>query len=188
VIVTVLFAAIVAGVAVARGGSLERLAETKFRWAWLVVVGLSAQIAIEIWSPPWLDDDAGLAVLLGSNAIVALFLAVNWRLAGIAVAALGMALNVVVIAANGAMPVSQRALDKAGYEGNVGDLDRKHEILDADTKLPWLADVIPVPYLRTIISLGDIVLAIGIGQLVYSRTRDAHTGKHLARDARERTS
>ena len=180
-IVTVLLAAIVAGIAVMRGGSLERLSETKFRWPWLIALGLGAQIGLEVWSPAWLDDGVGLAVLLGSNALVALFLAVNIRLPGMALAAIGMTLNVIVIAANGAMPVSQRALDKAGYEGDVGEFDRKHELLDDSTKLPWLADVIPLPYLRTIISLGDVVLAIGIAQLVYSRTRDPVAGKHLAR-------
>jgi hypothetical protein len=181
VILTLLLAAIVAGVAVMRGGSLERLAATEFKWPWLVGIGLGAQIGLEMWSPDWLDDGIGLVVLLASNALVALFLVLNIRLPGMTLAAIGMILNVIVIAANGAMPVSQRALDKAGYEGKVGDLDRKHELLDDDTVLPWLADVIPLPYLRTIISLGDVVLSIGIAQLVYVRTRGAVSGKHLAR-------
>lgn len=180
-ILTVLLAAVVAGVAVMRGGSLDRLAATEFRWPWLVVLGLGAQLGLEMWSPDWLDDGVGLAVLLASNALVAVFLLINIRLPGMTLAAIGMMLNVVVIAANGAMPVSQRALDKAGYEGEVGDFDRKHELLDDDTVLPWLADVIPLPYLRTIISLGDVVLAIGIAQLVYVRTRGPISGKHLAR-------
>lgn len=187
-IVTLLLAAVVAGIAVARGGSLERLAETRFRWPWLVVLGLGAQIAIEVWSPRWLDDDGGLIVLLASNLLVAVFFVLNRRLTGIAIAAVGMTLNVIVIAANGAMPVSQRALDKAGYEGNVGDLDRKHELLHGDTTLPWLADVIPLPYLRTIISLGDVVLAIGVAQLVYGRTRGPRAGKHLVGETSERTN
>lgn len=187
-IITLLLAATVAGIAVLRGGSLQRLAETRFRWAGLVIVGFAVQIVLEMWSPPWLGDDAAVAILLASNALVAAFLVVNRHLPGIAIAAIGMGLNVIVIAANGAMPVSQRALDKAGYEEAVDEFDRKHELLDDDTVFPWLADVIPLPYLRTIISLGDVVLAIGIAQLVYARTRDAHEGKHLAREPREKIS
>ena len=183
-IVTLLLAVAAAGVAVLRGGSLESLAATKFRWSGLLFAGLGGQIAIEMWSPEWLDEGAGLAVLLLSNALVAGFLAANVHLPGVALAAIGMALNVIVIAANGAMPVSTRALEKAGFEGDVGDFGTKHELLDEDTRAPWLADVIPVPYARAIISLGDVVLALGIAQLVYRRTRVETDGKHLARTDR----
>jgi hypothetical protein len=183
VIITLLVAAIVAGVAVLRGGSLERLSETEFRWPLLVAAGLGLQVGVELWSPGWLNDELGLAVLLASNAFVAAFLFANWKLPGIAIAAVGMTLNVIVIAANGAMPVSQRALERAGWDGSdasATDFDNKHELLDDSTKVPWLADVIPLPYLRTIISLGDVVLVIGIARLVYLRTRPPTVGKHLA--------
>lgn len=179
-IITLLLAAGAAGLALLRGGSLDRLAATEFRWPWLVVIGLGAQIGADLWSPSWMDEGAGLAVLLGSNALVAIFLAANARLPGVFLAAIGMAMNVIVIAANGAMPVSTLALEKAGYEGQPGDLGTKHELLDAGTRAPWLADVIPVPYARAIISLGDVVLALGIARLVYKRTEDEGRGKHLA--------
>jgi hypothetical protein len=184
VILTLLLAAVAAGVAVLRGGSLDSLAATKFRWTWLLVAGLASQIVLELWSPSWADAAWGLAALLGSNALVAAFLVANARLPGIALAALGMVMNVVVIAANGAMPVSEKALERAGFDGRVGEFGTKHELLDEDTNLPWLADVIPVPG-RTIISLGDVVLALGIAQLVYRQTRGDTGGRHLARrDAR----
>lgn len=179
-IIALVLAVAAAGVALLRGGSLDRLAATHFRWPLLLVAGLGGQLAIEMWSPPWLGEGSGLAVLLASNALVALFLGVNLRLPGIPLAAIGMALNVVVIAANGAMPVSQRALEVAGYEGRVTDFGAKHELLDAETKVPWLADVIPVPYARAIISLGDVVLGLGIARLTYRRTRGESRGKHLA--------
>jgi hypothetical protein len=178
VIFTLLLAAGAAGVAILRGGSLDSLAATKFRWAWLLAAGLGSQIGLELWSPSWADGGWGVVVLLASNALVAAFLAANARLPGIGLAALGMVMNVVVIAVNGAMPVSEKALERAGFEGRVEEFGVKHELLDDDTNLPWLADVIPVPG-RTIISLGDVVLALGIAQLVYRRTRGSTGGKHL---------
>lgn len=178
-ILTLALAAAAAAIAVLRGGSLASLAETHLRWPALLVAGLGAQVVFELWSPEWAGGGGGLGVLLASNALVAGFLFANARLPGVGLAAVGMGLNVLVIAANGAMPVSQNALVRAGVEGSVSDLGTKHELLDENTRLPWLADVIPVPG-RTIISIGDVVLALGIAHLVYRQTRGSTRGKHLA--------
>lgn len=152
-----------------RGGSLDALAETKLRWLPLLFAALVLQAGFDLWNPGWLTDTGDLAVLLASHATVAVFFASNWKLPGMALAAAGFVLNVTVIAANGAMPVSQRAAELAGLE-NIGELGIKHELLDDDTALSWLADVIPVPGTEKVVSLGDILLAGGIGWLVYRRT------------------
>jgi hypothetical protein len=57
-----------------------------------------------------------------------------------------------------------------GWDVVVLDSDRarvevapgKHTLLTAHTRLPWLADIIPVPWLRSILSIGDLVLAAGL--------------------------
>lgn len=152
-----------------RGGSLDSLAETRLRWLPLLFGALVFQAGMDIWNPEWLNDTGDLAVLLLSQAAVALFFALNWKFPGMAVAAVGFALNVIVIAANGAMPVSDRAAELAGLT-DIGELGIKHERLDDDTALPWLADVIPVPGTAKIVSPGDVFLAAGIGWLVYRRT------------------
>lgn len=153
------------------GGSLDSLAATKFRFLWLLVAALVTQAGFTTLDPEWLSDAGDLSVLLVTNAAVALFLALNRRLPGMWVAAVGMALNVLVISANGAMPVSLEAADLAGSDRPSG-FGLKHEALTEDTLLPWLADVIPLPGLNTLISAGDVVLAAGIGWLVYRRTVD----------------
>lgn len=164
-----LIAAVVAAVAGRlRGGSLETLAATPFRWPLLLWTGLIVQITFDRWDPQWLGSTGGLVVILGTNALVAGFLVANRRLPGMAAAAAGTLMNVLVIALNGAMPVSRRATDIAGV--SLRDMGVKHEILDSETLLPWLGDVIPVPGLETLISLGDVVLAVGIAWLVYRRT------------------
>lgn len=81
---------------------------------------------------------------------------------------IGMILNFIVIFANGGtMPVSFKNVK--GYEHYTEEMldkeDIKHSLVTEDTKFPYLADVIvlPRPYpLARIISLGDIVLMIGI--------------------------
>ena len=166
----------IAGVAclygLVRGGSLEGIAATKFRFVWLLFVGFVVQIGFTLWNPEWLTETGELVVLVVSNALVALFLATNLRLPGMLLAAGGLVLNVLVIAANGGMPVSLEAAEVAGLDHELTDFGIKHEPLDDETIFPWIADVIPLAGLSTLISAGDILLALGIGWLVYRRTID----------------
>ncbi|MEP7113055.1 MAG: DUF5317 family protein [Ilumatobacteraceae bacterium] len=77
---------------------------------------------------------------------------------------LGAGLNVVVIAANGGMPVDPGALARVG-RANV-DVAKgflyKHVPMTTDTRWSWLADRIPVPLQRNVISVGDVVMALAI--------------------------
>ncbi|HJR45502.1 MAG TPA: DUF5317 family protein [Actinomycetota bacterium] len=168
-ILALVVAVIAAVFGLIRGGSLDALSQTKLRWLPLLFGALVFQAGFDLWNPDWLSDTGDLAVLLVSHVAVAVFFALNWKLAGMALAAAGFVLNVIVIAANGAMPVSQRASELAGLE-DVGELGVKHELLDDGTAVPWLADVIPVPGTGKVVSLGDVLLAAGIGWLVYRRT------------------
>ena len=164
----------IAGVAalygLVRGGSLDALARTDFRYAWVLFAGLVLQATFDIWDPEWLPQSGDLAVLIASNALVAVFLVLNRRLPGMWLAAGGMLLNLVVISLNGAMPVSMEAAEIAGAGNPPADLGFKHEVLDSDTLLPWLGDVIPLPGFSALISVGDVVLVLAIGWLVYRRT------------------
>lgn len=169
--ILVLIVAAVAGLyGLVRGGSLEGIAATKFRLIWLVFAGFVIQVGFTMWDPGWLSETGELVVIVGSNALVALFLVVNLRLPGMLLAGIGLVLNVVVISANGAMPVSLEAADVAGPDLESSDFGLKHEPLGDHTIFPWIADVIPLPGLSTLISAGDIFLAAGIGWLVYRRT------------------
>ena len=165
-------------VAVALGGSLEAIANTRFRAGWILFTGLAAQIALDAWRPAWLSEAGQLAVLLGSNALVALFLVANRRLPGMALAGIGLMLNVVVIGANGAMPVDRDAVHGLGI--TMEGAGPKHEPLDDGTAFPWLADVIPVTPTREILSVGDVFLAVGIARLVYARATWRRHGRHRA--------
>ena len=78
--------------------------------------------------------------------------------------AIGVGLNVAVVAANGGMPVDSGALARVGRRDV--DVTRgflyKHVPMTGDTRLSWLGDRIPVPIQRNVISVGDVLMAVAI--------------------------
>ncbi len=164
-----LIASVLAAAAgVLRGGSLERLASVNFRWGPLLLGALVAQVAVDLFFPADTPRWLVLAALLATYALVVAVLIANRHQPGMGWAAAGLALNVIAIAANGAMPISPRAAEIAG--ANIGFLGTKHELLGPHTLLPWLTDVIPVPVLGQVFSIGDVVLTVGLVRFVYSAT------------------
>ncbi|MGW6279478.1 DUF5317 domain-containing protein [Kribbella sp. NPDC055071] len=107
--------------------------------------------------------------LIGSAVCIAVFLRLNLRHSGVGLLALGFFSNAIVVALNGAMPVSLNALARAGIDGSVVS-DPRHELSDAATRLPWLGDVVPValPGLGQAVSPGDVLIAAGAGLLLYA--------------------
>jgi hypothetical protein len=83
------------------------------------------------------------------------------------VVGIGWAMNALVIAANGGMPVSLSAAERIGFTPALGEADplRRHVELDGSTHLRVLADSIPVEVGpdRAVMSPGDFVLLAGIG-------------------------
>jgi hypothetical protein len=157
--------------ALALGGSLHKLASTPFRHPWLVFAGLVLQVGVQLLSDRGLPETTAFALLLVSMGTIVVFLVLNLRLPGMALAGIGLALNLVVIAANGAMPVAPRAAASIGLTISEGQAGLKHEVMDADTSFPWLGDAIPVSPLRTVLSLGDVVLALGLALFVFEATK-----------------
>jgi hypothetical protein len=137
------------------------------------------QVTFLFWDPAWLGDGGGLAVLLTSNLAVAAWLAVNRTLPGLLLAGAGMALNVLVISVNGAMPVLEASAEKARVTQSL-DESIKHERLDEDTVLPWLGDAIPVPPFKEVLSVGDVVLALGLCRVVDARMMAGKRPRHRA--------
>lgn len=153
-----------------RGGRLTRLAEAPLRATWLLLVGLGLQVAVDVAAARGALGDASTAgwlLLLVSQLLVLAWVVANHHLPGTVLIALGLAMNAVVIAANGAMPVSPAALAALGADPGVVPAG-KHTLLTEGTRLPWLADILPVPLLRVVISAGDIVLAAGLIPLTHA--------------------
>jgi hypothetical protein len=171
------------GLAYARGGRLSRLAEAPLHRPWLLFLGVGLQVVVDVLAARGVIGDAGAlgsAGLIVSQLLVIGFLASNWQLPGTALVAVGLMMNAVVMAANGAMPVDPVAIQALGIEGATVPLG-KHTLLTGSTRLPWLADIWPVPPLRSIISAGDVVLAAGMIPITHALMTHRPTAEHRGR-------
>lgn len=75
----------------------------------------------------------------------------------------GFLLNAIPIFLNGgAMPVGVKTIDTVGLTHNI-DKEGLYRLVDSNTKLWFLGDVIPFKFITNLaISIGDIVAAIGL--------------------------
>jgi hypothetical protein len=160
VLVSSIALGIVAGSAL--GGRISRLATLRIRW-WPLLV---AALAVRILAP--LAGDFAAALYLTAFAGVVLVAVADRSLPGMPLIALGSLLNLTVVAANGGMPVDPTA---AAAVGASIPNDRLHQPLTHATRLPLLADVIPLPLLRSVYSPGDVVISIGGFVLPFSWLR-----------------
>lgn len=150
-----------------RGGKLRQL-ETLSLPGWpLAVLSLLLQAAL------WIDFGLNWGILqayarplhLISYLPLLFFLFLNRKSLGMLVIALGLLMNLAVIAANGgAMPVDPAGLAPSLQEELIsGAGSPVHLPLTAHTRLAFLSDRIKMPYGESnIISIGDIVLAAGL--------------------------
>lgn len=140
----------------------------RWRGATLLLVALLVQVVFVAFPPAWMSAQVATFIYLATQAGVALFLLLNRSVKGIWLVAVGLMLNASVIGLNGAMPVSQVAIDVAGAESLHDDRHVEHgvhlrnEPMMQNTRLAGFADVIPVPPLHKVVSVGDVILMLGL--------------------------
>lgn len=140
------------------------------RWLALLPIGLLlAMLATRF--------DGTLAIVTGvaGFATLAAFTFRNLHLAGMGVLTVGLALNLLAVVVNGGMPVRPEALVAADVVGadqlDQIDLAGYRQLETADDPLPILGDVIPLPIGRSVVSVGDLIIAFGAADLVGNLTR-----------------
>jgi hypothetical protein len=165
--------AIVAGsiVGTLAGGRLSALAELRIRWLGVAVAGLVFQVLL--FSTPVSErvGDLGPALYVASTIAVFAALLRNLDLPGLPIVALGAALNLLAIVANGGFmpsdPMAWKTL--SGVAALPTDDFSNSALMHAGTALPWLGDVFvlprPIP-LANVFSIGDILIAVGIAWCV----------------------
>lgn len=162
--------------AVIRGGRLSNLADIRLRLWWLLPLGfiLQAGTAFLPDGKSW-GHTVGVAMVLVSYVPLILVVWLNRDRPGMWLTGVGILMNATVIALNGGMPVLSEAAQVAGgfaQEVAIRDV-YKHVILDPSTRMPFLADVIPLRIFGQgqVISLGDVFLAVGLGGFLESELR-----------------
>lgn len=162
------------------GGSLRRLSREHLRGEYALIVLLPAQVlwprasealdlSCQISIGVWLAMMFGLVLVLLFNA------GRRWPLY---LSALGIAANIAVIVANGAMPVDMKASSEVGFTRSdaraVLSRDCLHEELTQGSRLPPLSDTIPIPgppWQRSVVSVGDLLLGVGLAGWIFMASR-----------------
>lgn len=176
---TILLALIVGALA---GGSIPRLADLKLRWTALLIVALGLRLAASFSRELDVVRDIPVGWLyIAAYGLIAAWLWGNWQVPGLQVAAVGIGANMVAVLVNdGQMPIWAAAFRAAGFSAADIANDPFHFQLTADSIAEFVAsgglfgDVIPlpIPIIRDVISIGDVLLALGIfWAIVYSMTR-----------------
>jgi hypothetical protein len=156
-----------AGLALLTGGAFTRLADNALTGLQWLGAAASCQLA-----GPFVSGVIYPICMVASAACMGVFLLLNLLRPGVALLALGFGSNALVVALNGAMPVSLSTLVRAGLDASRAQVaaDPRHEVLGAHTLLPWLGDVVPVamPPLGQAVSPGDVLIAAGAALLLYA--------------------
>ena len=171
-IITVLTIVVAFVIAIATGGRPRHLAEHEFRLGALPIVGVALDVASE------LDALHGIwfLIALASYACLIAFCVVNIRLTGMFLVLIGLGLNLLTITVNGGMPVRPEAVVASGYaddlaEARADDYGAKHHLERPDDTLMPISDVIPVPPIKRVLAIGDLILAMGVGVVVLNLLR-----------------
>jgi hypothetical protein len=159
-----------------RPGGLRALLRLHLRGLPLIWIAAAVQfvrVTEQSWAAAFLEYRGGALPVALMWVLAVTFVAVNfpassWRMrAGFGALALGFTLNTVVIVVNGGMPFSARAARWAGLsEQVIADAGTRYQQTAAGTRLTALGDVIPVPLLQKVISVGDVLMFVGISWLL----------------------
>jgi len=161
-------------IAWALGADLARASSVRLRATFLVFLALAVQLVIFTRLGHLVPTRGHVPLHIASYGMLVVFLLLNGRNVGLAVAATGLFSNLVVILANGGrMPVSVAAWEESGRGlDSIGPSDVYHNntLAGGHLRLAWLGDVFPLPLgraLGNVVSLGDLLVVFGLAIFAY---------------------
>lgn len=149
------------GVAVALARGRRWCGHIPYRGPWVAPLALVAQVlGFALGGLP------GRALVAASYAGLALCLLANRRFWSMRLVLVGLALNLMAMAANGGrMPVDVALAQRTGTDVAplVAGTDPKHVAIGPGTRLAFLGDVILIPRpIGKVISVGDVAILSGV--------------------------
>jgi hypothetical protein len=176
-IVLVLVPAVVLGLLL--GGSLRRFEDLHVHWWVLAFTGLALQVVPVPTIARVSPRVVGTVMLVASYGLLLSFIAVNRWIPAARIMAVGLLLNLLVVATNGGMPVSATAIERAGGSAAAlsSEPSEKHHLMTEGDVLWFLGDVIPVPPpVKIVLSIGDLLLYLGMAWFVVQVMRGRSRG------------
>ena len=156
------------------GGRASGLSDLHIRWSWAMTVGLIVQLAI--FSTPLNErvGDVGPLIYVVSTFLVVAAIAVNWRITGMPIIALGAMSNLAAIVANGGyMPADLGAMASLGHTVIVG---YSNSALVTSPNLKPLTDIFALPTwipFTNVFSVGDVLIGFGVAVVIVAAMRSA---------------
>jgi hypothetical protein len=165
--------AVALGIALVTGGRLRNIAATQLRRPSVLAAAVGIQLVLEVLHPTrGTVGRLASALLVVSYVLLLVFCAANLRLRGLAVVAVGIALNGAVIALNSGMPI--RAPEAAV------ETTTKHHAERPSDRLTFLGDIILVPALRQSLSFGDLIMLVGLVDVLFHCSRNPATRRRVS--------
>jgi uncharacterized protein DUF5317 len=175
-----LLSALIIGLALgaALGGRPRHLGQLRLRWNALIFGSLAIQLFL--FTGLSIAAFAVTVLYLLSGGLAIAWLSRNLSIPGIACMMVGGLSNFLAIAANGGrMPVEANLLAQtrgAAYVSALaaGRVTSNSSLADSHTHLRWLTDLILIPPpwpLPTVLSVGDVLIAVGVIWLIVSGMR-----------------
>ena len=153
------------------GGRPGGLATVRFRLGWLAIVALAIQVVLFSSVADGLPADVRRAIYVGSTALVGVVVLANLGLSGVPLVALGAALNLAAILANGgSMPADPAALAALGMTAD-GDTN---SVVVGQPALAPLTDLFAMPAwmpLSNVFSIGDVLIGAGVAVAIAAAMR-----------------
>jgi len=142
------------------GGRFRYLAGRSLRLWFLLPLGLALQLAaVGSAGSTW----PFVLVLTGFACLFA-FAVANLAVTGFWMIALGLFLNAFTIGLNHGMPIGNKALAHTG--NNASTYVALHHVQRSSDKLLILGDVVPISPIGEVVTFGDLILGVGIADVI----------------------
>ena len=158
------------------GGRFKNLKGRSLRLWFLLPVGPALALAGGgSAGPTW-----PVVLVLLSFACLFAFAVANLGVTGFWMIALGLFLNALVIGVNHGMPIGRSALAHTGNNASV--YVSLHHVQRSSDRLLILGDVVPISPIGEIVTFGDLILAVGLVDVIVHLMRPSKRRGEKAED------